>query len=240
MENLNSYLNAYTSEFKFDFDNNIILNWYPRRILEKSARTARVLELGIGHGHSCNWFSQYFSSYTVIDASSEVINRYKTLYPSSRARIVQSYFEDFTCRGGFDLIIMGFVLEHVADAAAILNHYYSFINPGGRCFVAVPNAESLHRRLGKEAGYLDNLFRLGEGDLSLGHKRLYSVKTLSRQIEECGYNIKSKEGVFLKPFTTAQLQSLNLSADVLDAMCRVGIHYPELSAALLFEAELRS
>jgi SAM-dependent methyltransferase len=238
MENLNKFVGAYQDEFEFAFDNRILLNWYPRRILEKSSKTARVLELGIGHGYSCNWFSEYFSSYTVIDASSAVIENYKNQFPNSRARIVQSFFEEFDSKEKYDLIIIGFVLEHVADPQLILEHFKSFLDPAGRCFVGVPNAESLHRRFGKEAGYLDDLFKLGKGDISLGHRRLYSVETLSEEMESCGYRILSKEGIFLKPLMTGQLQSLNLSQDILEGMCRVGVGYPELSAALLFEAEL--
>ena len=238
MENLNKFIGAYKNDFEFAFDNQILLNWYPRRIVEKSSSGAKVLELGIGHGYSCNWFSEYFSSYTVVDASSAVIQHYQAQFPNSRARIVQSYFEEFDTTEKYDLIIMGFVLEHVANPAVILKRYRSFLKAGGRCFVGVPNAESLHRRFGKEAGCLDDLFNLGKGDLSLGHKRLYSVETLTQEMEGCGYRILSKEGIFLKPLTTGQLKSLDLSQKVLDGMCRVGMEYPELSAALLFEASI--
>jgi hypothetical protein len=79
---------------------------------------------------------------------------------------------------------------------------------------------------------------LGRGDLELGHERLYSVDSLSDELEQAGYRIERKEGIFLKPLTTAQLQSLQLDQKIIQAMCEVGIGYPELSCALLFEAKV--
>jgi 2-polyprenyl-3-methyl-5-hydroxy-6-metoxy-1,4-benzoquinol methylase len=239
MENLNKFVNSYKSDFEFTFDNQIILNWYPRRILERAPKSAKVLELGIGHGYTCKWFSEQFASYTVVDGSSAVIERHLKEYPDSRAQIVESYFENFETPERFDLIIMGFVLEHVENPNVILQRYKSFLNPGGRCYVAVPNAESLHRRFGQSAGYLNDFFSLSAADLSFGHRRVYSVEKLTEEMETCGYQILTKEGIFLKPLTTSQLKNINLSNEILEGMCRVGVEYPELCAALLFEAVVR-
>lgn len=236
MMKLDDFICAYRDDFAFAFDNRIILNWYPRRIVERSHPGMRVLELGIGHGYTCQRFSEHFESYTVIDASSAIIGRFREQYPGSRANLVEAYFEEFDTDERFDAIVMGFVLEHVDDPAAILRQYRRFLAPSGRCFVAVPNAESLHRRFGQAAGFLDDLFALGEGDLALGHQRLYSVASLTVEMEASGYRVVSREGIFLKPLTTGQLTSLNLSPEILEGMCRVGVEYPELSAALLFEA----
>lgn len=236
MKNLDKFIDAYKDNFEFAFDNQIILNWYPQQILAKSPRSARVLELGIGHGYTCNWFSNYYDSYSVVDASSEVIKKYKKEFPTSRARIVESLFETFETSEQFDCVIMGFVLEHVEDPKHILTHYKKMLKPDGRCFVAVPNAECLHRRIGKAGGCLNDLFSLGRGDLALGHRRLYSVKSLTKEMEDCGYRILKKEGIFLKPLTTQQLKGLNLNSEIIQGMCQVGVNYPELSAAILFEA----
>jgi 2-polyprenyl-3-methyl-5-hydroxy-6-metoxy-1,4-benzoquinol methylase len=238
MENLDTFLGAYQDSFEFAFDNRIILNWYPRRISARCASSLRVLELGVGHGYTCNLFSRHFESYTVIDASQEVLRAFKSQFPESKAKVVECYFENFDTSERFDVIIMGFVLEHVSDPSVILRRYRDFLKPDGRCFVAVPNAASLHRRIGLAAGFLKDIFTLGRGDLALGHKRLYTVDTLDQQMKDCGYQIVRREGIFLKPLTTAQLKSVQLSEEAIEGMCRVGVEYPDLSAGLLFEAVL--
>ena len=104
--------------------------------------------------------------------------------------------------------------------------------------MTVPNAESLHRRLGHEAGLLGDLMELGQADRQLGHQRLYTVASLRRAIEQAGYVVKTVEGLLLKPITTAQIKSLQLPEAVLQAMLKVGVSYPELSAGILIQAGL--
>ena len=236
-QDLDSYIHAYGENFAYAFDNAIMLNWYPKRIMAMSKRQDRVLELGIGHGYTSNLFAQYYQHYSVIDGPESVIAQFRKQYPSSGAKIVQSYFEEFETTEKFDVLVMGFVLEHVRSPQHILRHFRQFLAPGGRCFIAVPNAESLHRRFGHEAGLLPDVMVMGEGDKALGHLRLYTAASLARELAECGYRVVAKEGIFLKPFTTRQIASLDLGAEILEGMCRVGVDYPELSAALLFEAE---
>lgn len=233
---LDQYLGAYGETFPYAFDNAIMLSWYPRRIAALSRRVDRVLELGIGHGYTSDFFARFYDDYSVIDGSASIIAQFRAQYPESGAKIVNSFFEQYDTAERFDVMVMGFVLEHVDCPRQILKNFRRFLAPGGRCFIAVPNAESLHRRFGHEAGLLPDLMALGEGDRALGHKRLYTVGSLSRELEECGYRVVAKEGIFLKPLTTGQLTSLNLGAEIIDGMCRVGVAYPELSAALLFEA----
>lgn len=232
---LDKHIDAYGENFCFAFDNDLVLNWYPRRITEKMSAGGSLLELGVGHGFTTMHFSRHFNRHVVVEGSTAVIRQFYDNNPDCAAEIVDSLFEDFDTTEVFDCIVMGFVLEHVASPAEILSRYKKFLAQGGRCFIAVPNAESLHRRIGKEAGLLDDIMRLGAGDIALGHRRLYSSETLKTEIEECGYRLSGMEGIFLKPFSTGQLQSLHLDPSVLQALCAIGIDYPELSCALLAE-----
>lgn len=235
---LNQHVTAYGDGFGYAFDNAVMLNWYPRRIMSLTDSAHSVLELGIGHGYTSNHFAEFYADYSVIDGSELIIKKFKKQCPGSKARVIQSYFENFDSDQTFDLIILGFVLEHVDDPRQILNHFKQFIAPGGRCFVTVPNAESLHRRFGHAAGLLPDMAALGIGDQALGHQRSYTVALMTQELQDCGYQVIRQEGIFLKPFTTSQLKLLDLSAEVLKAMCEIGIDYPELCAGLLFEARL--
>ena len=233
---LDDYLAAYGEGFGYAFDNNIISNWYPERIIRLNPGRGRFLELGIGRGVTTNRFSLHFERHVVIEGSPAVIEKFRKNFRDCKAKVVQAYFEDFDTEERFDVIAMGFILEHVENPQAILEKFRNFLAPGGRCFVAVPNGESLHRRFGQAAGFLGDLMELGKGDLDLGHRRVYSVETLSNDIERAGYRVERKEGIFLKPLTTEQLRSLSLDPKILQGMCEVGIDFPELSCALLFEA----
>ncbi|MDX2219911.1 MAG: class I SAM-dependent methyltransferase [Burkholderiales bacterium] len=234
--NLDDHVGAYQGNNLYDFDNRILLNWYPKRILRHTSGSKSLLELGLGHGFTTNIFSQNFSRHVVLEGSEAVIDNFRTGSPACAAEIVQTYFEEFDTAESFDVIVMGFILEHIEDPFTVVDRYRKFLAPGGKMFVAVPNAEVLNRRLGHLAGLLDDMQSLSENDLLLGHRRYYTVETLSSELVGAGYRIERLEGIYLKPFTTSQMISLNLDAKVIDALCEAGVNYPELSCGILAQA----
>jgi 2-polyprenyl-3-methyl-5-hydroxy-6-metoxy-1,4-benzoquinol methylase len=236
MENtLDNHVRAYQGLSIYDFDNNIQLKWYPERIAHFAEGASSLLELGLGHGITATAFEPHFNRHVVIDASPAVIENFHQLFPDTKVEIVESYFETFDTDERFDLIVFGYILEHVDDPVRILKHFRKFLAPAGRMFVTVPNAEVLNRRLGHLAGMLPDMQQLSEHDLLLGHKRYYTVDTLRQDIEQAGYTIKRMEGIYLKPLTTSQMLSLNLDEKIIEALCLAAIDYPELSCGIMAE-----
>lgn len=232
---LDAHLGAYNNDFPYALDNDLMLNWYPQRVIALAPGRS-LLELGIGHGHSVRRFAAQFPRYVVVEGSATMIGRFRSQEGMGSIDVVHAMFEDFITDETFDVIVMGFVLEHVADPDLILSRFRRFLAPGGSLFVTVPNAESLHRRLGHEAGLLGDLMKLSDADRLLGHQRLYTVASLSRAIANAGYVVEAVEGLLLKPITTAQIKSLSLPDSILQAMLKVGVSYPELSAGILIQA----
>lgn len=235
---LDKHVKAYQGDNIYDFDNEIQLKWYPERILKLSASANSLLELGLGHGITATTFEPHFRRHVVIDASPAVIANFRKRYPKSNIEISESYFETFQTEERFDVIIFGYILEHVDDPKYILEYFKKFANKDGRIFVTVPNAEVLNRRLGHLAGMLPDMQLLSDHDLLLGHKRYYTVDSLRQVAEEAGYKVKRLEGIYLKPLTTNQMTGLNLDKRIIEALCHVGIDYPELSCGILAELSL--
>lgn len=235
-------LDAVTSEYKPNaitaIENELILNWYPKRVIDKIGHCETLLELGIGHGYTARLFNDVADRHVIIEGSQLVIDMFKENNPDFSGDVINSYFENFETIEKFDAIVMGFVLEHVDDPALVLARFKQFLKPDGRLFVGVPNAKSLNRRLGLELGKIDNIYSLNANDLALGHKRQYSLETLRSEIEHQGYRIANEEGIYLKPLPLAVLKTMPDFEENLQAMLRVGIDFPELCVALLVEAEL--
>jgi 2-polyprenyl-3-methyl-5-hydroxy-6-metoxy-1,4-benzoquinol methylase len=232
---LDSHVKAYQGDNIYDYDNHILLKWYAKRVCEFSSGARSLLELGLGHGITATEFGRHFKRHVVIEASQAVIQNFRRNYPDSNAEIVESYFETYESDERFDVVVFGFILEHVDDPVLILRHFRRFLAPGGRMFVTVPNAEVLNRRLGHLSGMLPDITALSEHDLLLGHKRYYTVETLRRDLELAGYLVERLEGIYLKPLTTRQMLSHSFDERVIEAFCRVAINYPELSCGLLAE-----
>ena len=130
---------------------------------------------------------------------------------------------------------MGFVLEHVDNPNRILNKYKKYLNPEGRIFITVPNAEALNRRIGLKAGLMTDIHQLSENDFKSGHKRYYTLTSFRKEIVNAGLTIIREEGIFLKPITTAQMIQLNFSDAIIKGFFEVGKEYPELCLALMVE-----
>jgi SAM-dependent methyltransferase len=64
--------------------------------------------------------------------------------------VISGDFLTAPLEGGFDVITMWHVLEHLPDPAAALVKAAGLLRPGGRLVVSVPNNESLQARLGGE------------------------------------------------------------------------------------------
>jgi len=238
--NLDQQIKAYEVQSLYEFDNKIMLDWYSNRVVELTKGAKSILELGVGHGYTTNVFSKHFSRHVVLDGSPAVIKRFKKIFPDCNAQIIETYFEKFITNEKFDVIVLGFILEHVEDPARILSNYRNNLAPNGKIFVSVPNAQALNRRLGNLAGILPDLYELSENDNLLGHRRCYTVDTLRKEVESVGYEVERLEGIYLKPFTTKQIMSLDLDKKIIDALCTMGIEYPELSCGILAQLRVRT
>lgn len=234
-------MSAYSKENVYDFDNNIILHEYPQMIADRlgggiELKDKSLLELGLGHGYSALEFKGLVGGrHTVLEGDSAIIEKFNHEHPGHGIQIIETYFEDFETEGKYDIIVAGFVLEHVADPLQIIKKYMTYLDENGRMFIAVPNAEALNRRLGYEAGLISALGKLSQMDIELGHKRYFTVSSLSKMIMEAEMKLTGMEGIYLKPFTTRQILSLDLDGSILKAMCKVGRKYPELSLGILAE-----
>ena len=242
-EDLDDYKDAYGDDFKFTDENLGMLGAYADRMCRQLTRTGpiRLLSLGIGHNIVSRTIQQALGDklkeYVIVEGSEVMISRYKEAESlPANVNVVQSWFEEYTPSEKFDVIEMGFVLEHVDDPAQIVGRFKNFLKPGGTLFMAVPNARSLHRLIGHNAGLLDNLYRLSEHDLQLGHKRYFDCESFTQLALNNGLKVVSVEGLFLKPVTTSQLTSLNLPDQVWQALYSGGAEFPAISNAILIEA----
>ncbi len=235
-------LNAVSSEYRpnaaTEIESNLMLNWYPQRIISRFKHVSSLLELGLGHGFTAKIFSKACDHYVVLDGSTVVIDQFRQSTPDFIGEIVDTYFEDYIPNQQFDVIVMGFVLEHVDDPDLILKRYRDYLSPGGKLYVAVPNAKSMNRRLGLELGLIDDIYSLNANDLALGHQRQYCRDTLTQAVNRSGYRVSHEEGIYLKPLPLGVLKTLDDFEGNLQAMLKVGIEFPDLCVGLLMELEV--
>jgi SAM-dependent methyltransferase len=239
MRKLNEVTSQYQPGAATSVENELILNWYPPRILRRvqGQGYSSLLELGLGHGYTTALFNRHFHRHVVLEGSSVVIDLFRENYPGLNIELVEGYFEEFISDEQFDVLMMGFILEHVDDPALVLRRFRKHLKPGGRLYVAVPNAKSLNRRLGLAMGKISDIYQLNANDHALGHQRQFCRDSLKELLQGEGYRVGWEEGIYLKPLPLGYMQQLPELEENLRAMCEVGVNFPDLCVGLLMEVE---
>jgi len=236
---------SYTSDFPYFEENRMVHAAYGGRIAHHihASGARNALSLGIGHTEVARAILSELTNgpllhYVIVDGALEIIDNFsRSLSPlPQELELLHGFFETFEYPDIFDIIEAGFIFEHVDDPALVLKRLHQFLAPGGRIFIAAPNARSLHRLLGHSAGFLPDMYALSPADLALGHKRYFDLKSLCTLVQEAGFQVARVEGMLLKPFMTSQLNQLNLPPSVWQALLEVSAGYPEISNSIYLEA----
>jgi 2-polyprenyl-3-methyl-5-hydroxy-6-metoxy-1,4-benzoquinol methylase len=166
-----------------------------------------VLEMGHGDGLWTGRLIEKFGNSHLVDASLELINHAKSMH-GNKLVTYHSYFEEFNPTLLFDSVICTYVLEHVVDPVCVLAKCRSWLKSGSLLLVAVPNATSLHRRLGVAMGLLRHSIELNESDRRVGHRRVYDATSLESHLREARFSIEKRLPCMFKPLPNTILSTL--------------------------------
>jgi len=181
-----------------------------------------AIQLGLGDGYVAEKLTPYYSSLLVVEGSGEVIkNHYNK---NAGYKIVESYFEKFIPESACDVILGNHVLEHVDDPVVVLKEVYKWLKPGGRAIFTVPNATSLHRRIGVDMGMLEVLHQFNQQDIELGHQRVYNMYQFCEDIRKGGFQIIEAGGYMIKLVSNKQMK--DWPKELLESIFRTSLSLP--------------
>ena len=223
-ENLDSYVANYT-----DFNDWLIRQRYA--LLTRYFRGRSCLEFGPANGEGTAYLLEHFDRVVAVEGSQQAADNLEKRFDRSKLTVVCSYFERLDLPETFDTVVLAHILEHVDNPAEVLTVARRYVAPGGVMIVDVPNAMSLHRQIGVEMGLLGAVTDLNEGDLSIGHKRVYTPEAFRAEIEAAGLAIDRFGGVFIKVLSNAQ-SAATFDDKQLAALLEIGERYPEIAAEM--------
>jgi 2-polyprenyl-3-methyl-5-hydroxy-6-metoxy-1,4-benzoquinol methylase len=202
-----------------DFDSNLI-RFSGKEILENIGKNKKVLEVGCASGVMTKMLATRCTSLTVVDGNKHYIGQAKSFVRKRNVKFIISLIEDFEPKEKYDVIIVASLLEHVKYPKRVLRHVTKLLAKNGQIHITVPNAHSLHRRIGKAMGLIKNLQEFSKRDKMLKHRRLYNKATLTRDVISSRLKIVSCKGIFLKPLSNQQMESF--PKRMLEAFYKVG------------------
>ncbi len=200
------------------------------KILEL-CRGDSVLDLGSADVFMAEALSPFFKSIVSVDGSKELIERARArLGEDTNIKLVTSLIEEFDTPERFDLVLLSFILEHVTDPVQVAARALNFVKPGGAMLVMVPNAQSLHRRVGVALGLLSKPDDFSEEDIRQGHRRVYTEERLRADLESAGAAIETSGTFFIKPLSNSQMEQLGTK--LADAFFEVSRDLPGLGSMI--------
>jgi SAM-dependent methyltransferase len=207
-------------------------DFHLKRIQAEAIRTMlvgdAVLELGCATGELTGLVSPGLAHYEIVEGSSRNVEATRARVPS--AIVHTSLWEEFETEARFSDVLIVCALEHVDEPVPLLRRSARWLAPGGRIHVIVPNADSLHRMVGVEMGFLPERTAPSESDLRIGHRRVYTIESLTADIHQAGLQVLHWEGLFLKVLANSQM--LDWDPELIRALAVVGRRLPAYCAEL--------
>lgn len=222
--------------FKFD----TLMRGYMMRSLEPFLREGKWLELGCFQGDFTELLAARNKDLTVVDASAEFLEHTRKRVGSG-PKYVEALFEDVQLPAEYAGVFLMHCLEHLMDPVAVLARARTFLAPGGRTFLVVPNGMAPSRQIAAKMGLLTHNTALTEADIKHGHRRTYTFDTLEADARAAGLRIVQRGGVFFKPLANFQFEKL-MGGDVIsdaymEGCYQLGFEYPQLCASIFLVCE---
>ena len=226
---------ADNSHRKYAYSFDYHMHEYMLRTFAPLLPKGRALELGCFEGAFTERLTELYDDLTVVEGASELIAKAQRRVGHG-AKFVLNYFERFKPPTNFDAIFLLHTLEHIDDPVDLLRRIRSWLSPGGRFFVAVPNAYAASRQIAVTMGLISSPTAVTEGEFQHGHRRTYCLETLKSDIAAAGLGIIESGGIFFKPLANFQFDTLLekqiIVRDYLDGCFALGKQYPDLCASI--------
>jgi 2-polyprenyl-3-methyl-5-hydroxy-6-metoxy-1,4-benzoquinol methylase len=161
-----------------------------RFLLEHVRAGSRVLDVGCGEGRFATALAAAWARVTGLDVAEEPLRRARAQHPELELLRVEVAGPWPLGDSSFDVVWAGEVIEHVGDTAAWLSEVRRVLRSGGSLLLSTPAlgpaqlaAAAMSRR-----SFAARFDPLGE------HLRFYSRATLTRLIEEFGFQSVAVRG----------------------------------------------
>lgn len=224
--------------YSFDLD---VMHPLMLRAFEPYFRGGSLLELGCHEGAFTRRLAQRFGDITCIEASAEALAVARQALPAG-IRFIHSSFEAAALPHRHDNVLMTHVLEHVADPRRVLRRINEeWLAPGGRFFLACPNAHAASRRIAVKMGLIAHCTAVTPAEAAHGHHRTYTLDSLEEEALGAGLRVIHRSGIFFKALANFQWDRLLatdiVSPDYLDGCYALGLEYPDLCSSVYLVCE---
>ena len=244
MRNLETYQENYAS-LPFEASQ---ARYRKRKIVESMAkyRARSILEIGCGFDPIFNHYA-VFDQCTIVEPGDDFCQRAREQAQSRQAiTIVHGRLEDNVdtlLTVPYDFIVLSSLLHEIRDSETLLDATARLCGPTTIVHINVPNARSFHRLLALEMGIVGDLFEKSATQQRMQQSHTFDVDSLATLVSQSGFQVVEQGSFFLKPFTHAQMASLQAAGLVtdlmLDGLYNLSKYFPDNGSEIFMNVRLR-
>lgn len=224
--------------YGFDYD---VMHPYMIRTFAPWFRPGSLLELGCYTGRFTRRLAEHFEDITCVEGAADAAAEARQAL-GDRARIINASFEEAELPRRYDNVLLTHVLEHLDDPVALLAKINAqWLAPGGRFFLACPNANAPSRQIAVKMGLITHNSAVTPAEHAHGHRRTYALDTLERDARAGGLAVIQRGGIFFKALANFQWDQLLggpvISDGYLEGCYQLGQSYPDLCSSIYLVCE---
>lgn len=230
-------LDQISAEYNSEVDFDRYLIEYNFDVLKHHLCGDKILEMGCASGVMTRLLLAKVPRLDVVDGSQMYIDQL-TPELGDRVSFVKALFEDYRTDSKYSDILLARALEHIDDPVALLKKMAGWLRQDGAAgiHIVVPNADSLHRKLGVAMGMIPSVTALSERDHKYGHKRVYTRTLLEEHVRAAGLKVNHVTGIYLKPLSNAQMEKW--PRELIDGFYKVGFEFSDACAEIYLKCGL--
>jgi dTDP-4-amino-4,6-dideoxygalactose transaminase/SAM-dependent methyltransferase len=244
---IRSYERSYLDDYDFEPK---LVRARQDLILELLARErpGRVVEVGCGADMLATRAGEaglFPAQWVIVEPSKAFAQRAREAATEvAPLTVVEGFFEDSipelldVTSGPVDMVLISGLLNELEDPLVVLRAARETLADIGLLHVNVPNAFSFHRRLAVAMGIIPDVHHPSERNIELAQFHLFDRESLQSTLRDAGFVPRDEGGYFLKPFTHAQMASIQelLSPAMLTGFWQLGRELPDLAAEIYVNA----
>ena len=155
------------------------------KLVPDTERPLRILDVGTADGYLGAILKERGHYVAGVERDPRLAEKARPIYDRFYQVDVDGF--DFPDRHEYDFIIFADVLEHLRDPEAVLRRCFASLKDDGKIIISVPNIANFVVRLNLLFGRFE--YR-DLGILDRTHLRFFTLKTLTRLLQESGLNIR--------------------------------------------------